>query len=561
MPYNGWRTGWVTAAYVCVFTLITQTLFLPVEAGGATGSQPQEPASLLSLGEQQFVSERKEGIRNSLQSLGMHINADSVPHIALLGSGGGQRAAVALLGSLQQMGQDDLLDTLLYMGGVSGSGWAMASLYTDPQWSTNTAAALARLTQPGPEVDDIMAWLKVRSEQEDFSLSDLWGSLLSSSIMKQMDRTRLSDEAKRQTTNPYPVYSALEQKCYLDGQTKGKWFELTPHESGFTELNHFTPTSLLGQRPSDSGASEGEKGVEGGKEEVMEVMGVEEEVMEVMEVEVSGMDMVTLQGIIGSAMADEQKMLAHLPDWLKNILDIHSSPSEGAVDSQERKTKVDAWMEKVLKPMREGLLALPDGPVKDVVSWVVLKLLPLITEWKWGTTANFIYHSPDEFIPECLRSTENLQLVDAGLFLNSPYPPFLGARRDVDLIISLDFSLGQSLESLTLARDYAVEVGKPFPVIDDTVLEEMDWPRDFYVFPGGRSAPTIVYMPLFNQRNCRDAAEVKSKMAEYTTVQMPYNQKKIAGLLKIAMDNMKNNKNKLMLEMHSAAVRKQERRS
>ncbi|CAL8264524.1 unnamed protein product [Gadus morhua 'NCC'] len=380
MPYNGWRTGWVTAAYVCVFTLITQTLFLPVEAGGATGSQPQEPASLLSLGEQQFVSERKEGIRNSLQSLGMHINADSVPHIALLGSGGGQRAAVALLGSLQQMGQDDLLDTLLYMGGVSGSGWAMASLYTDPQWSTNTAAALARLTQPGPEVDDIMDWLKVRSEQEDFSLSDLWGSLLSSSIMKQMDRTRLSDEAKRQTTNPYPVYSALEQKCYLDGQTK-------------------------------------------------------------------------------------------------DILDIHSSPSEGAVDSQERKTKVDAWMEKVLKPMREGLLALPDGPVKDVVSWVVLKLLPLITEWKWGTTANFIYHSPDEFIPECLRSTENLQLVDAGLFLNSPYPPFLGPKRDVDLIISLDFSLGQSLKSLTLARDYAVEVGKPFPVIDDTVLEDVDWPR------------------------------------------------------------------------------------
>ncbi|CAL8264522.1 unnamed protein product [Gadus morhua 'NCC'] len=203
MPCNGWRTGWVTAAYVCVFTLITQTLFLPVEAGGATGSQPQEPASLLSLGEQQFVSARKEGIRNSLQSLGMHINADSVPHIALLGSGGGQRAAVALLGSLQQMGQDDLLDTLLYMGGVSGSGWAMASLYTDPQWSTNTAAALARLTQPGPEVDDIMDWLKVRSEQEDFSLSDLWGSLLSSSIMKQMDRTRLSDEAKE--TNHQPV--------------------------------------------------------------------------------------------------------------------------------------------------------------------------------------------------------------------------------------------------------------------------------------------------------------------------------------------------------------------
>ncbi|CAL8283326.1 unnamed protein product [Boreogadus saida] len=536
MPCNGWRTGWVTAAYVCVFTLITQTLFLPVEAGGTTGSQPQEPASLLSLGEQQFVSERKERIKNSFESLGMHINADSVPHITLLGSGGGQRATVALLGSLHQMGQDGLLDTLLYIGGVSASSWAMASLYTDPQWSTNTAAALARLTQPGPKVDDIVDWLKARSAQEDFALSDVWGALLSSTIMKQLDRTRLSDEAKRQTTNPYPVHSVLELNCYFDGQTKGRWFELTPHESGFTELNHFTPTSQLGQRPSDRGASEGEKGVKGGKEEV----------------KVSEMDMVSLQGIIGSSMADEQNLLGLLPDWLKNILDIHSPPSEGAV---ERKTKVNAWREKILKPMREGLLALPDGPAKDVVSWAVLKLLPLITEWKWGTTANFIYHSPDKLISECLRSTENLQLVDAGPLLNSPYPPFLGPRRDVDLIISLDFSLGKSMESLTLARDYAVEVGKPFPVINDTVLEEMDWPRDFYVFPGGRSAPTIVYMPLFNQRNCRDAAEVKSKMAEYTTLQFPYNQKKIAGLLKIAMDNMKNNKNKLMLEMHSASVR------
>ena len=46
-------------------------------------------------------------------------------------------------------------------------------------------------------------------------------------------------------------------------------------------------------------------------------------------------------------------------------------------------------------------------------------------------------------------------------------------------------------------------MGKPFPVIDDKVLEDMAWPKDFYVFPGGSTAPTIVYMPLFNQRNCR----------------------------------------------------------
>lgn len=46
-----------------------------------------------------------------------------VPHIALLGSGGGQRAAVGLMGSLFQMEKDGLLDTVLYLGGVSGSAW------------------------------------------------------------------------------------------------------------------------------------------------------------------------------------------------------------------------------------------------------------------------------------------------------------------------------------------------------------------------------------------------------------------------------------------------------
>uniref|UniRef100_A0A8C6LH62 BED-type domain-containing protein n=1 Tax=Nothobranchius furzeri TaxID=105023 RepID=A0A8C6LH62_NOTFU len=50
--------------------------------------------------------------------------ADSVPHVALLASGGGQRAAVGLVGTLHQMKEDHLLDTLLYIGGVSGSTWA-----------------------------------------------------------------------------------------------------------------------------------------------------------------------------------------------------------------------------------------------------------------------------------------------------------------------------------------------------------------------------------------------------------------------------------------------------
>lgn len=53
---------------------------------------------------------------------GFH-NQNSVPHIALLGSGGGERAVVAMLGSVQQLVKEGLFDTLLYIGGISGSTW------------------------------------------------------------------------------------------------------------------------------------------------------------------------------------------------------------------------------------------------------------------------------------------------------------------------------------------------------------------------------------------------------------------------------------------------------
>ncbi len=57
---------------------------------------------------------------------------DKVPNIALLGSGGGQRAMVALLESLVQLDKAGLLDCILYLSGVSGSTWY------EPWETTNT---------------------------------------------------------------------------------------------------------------------------------------------------------------------------------------------------------------------------------------------------------------------------------------------------------------------------------------------------------------------------------------------------------------------------------------
>lgn len=46
----------------------------------------------------------------------------------------------------------------------------------------------------------------------------------------------------------------------------------------------------------------------------------------------------------------------------------------------------------------------------------------------------------DAVVPSCIRHEKHLQLIDAGLMLNTPYPPFLGEKRDADLLIALDFA-------------------------------------------------------------------------------------------------------------------------
>ena len=73
-------------------------------------------------------------------------------------------------------------------------------------------------------------------------------------------------------------------------------------------------------------------------------------------------------------------------------------------------------------------------------------------------------------------------------------------------------------QTLTLARDYAHKVKKPFPEIDSKILEEKDWPKDCYVFQGEQDQPTIIYMPLFNRKNCKGSMLCKYKAMGNTSI-------------------------------------------
>uniref|UniRef100_A0A8C2ZT58 PLA2c domain-containing protein n=1 Tax=Cyclopterus lumpus TaxID=8103 RepID=A0A8C2ZT58_CYCLU len=402
---------------------------------------------------------------------------NSVPHITLLGSGGGQRAAVGLVGSLYQMEKEGLLDTLLYLGGVSGSAWSMSSLYSDQEWSTNMGRAVSRLSGPGVGLAEALVQLGERAKEEHFSLTDIWGVMTSAGIMKQLDLRHLSGDAMN-AFNPYPIYNAVNKNC--------KWFEMTPHEAGFTDLGFFINTSHL------ISSHEADRGVKGPE-----------------------MDMIKLQGVFYDQLSRSVYSSREV-----------SPSSLSSLFHEKQRGEETTWLSKL------------DG------------------EKQLNKNTNVLYCDlccwEGAVVPSCIKlNKEHLQLIDAGLMLNMPYPPFLGEKRDADLLIALDYGANGTFQTLTLAREYAVAVNKPFPEINDKILEETDWPKDCYVFEGKKKEPTIVYMPLFNRHNC------KAKMEEFSTFQLPFSQEKIEFLLEMAKANIKNNKETLLREIHKAVIRRQ----
>ncbi|XP_062390861.1 cytosolic phospholipase A2 gamma-like [Sardina pilchardus] len=280
---------------------------------------------------------------------------NNVPHVALLGSGGGQRAHIGFLGVMRQLGREHLLDCMQYVAGVSGSTWCMSSLYQDPQWTQHaeeaTNKALLSMSEgEGVTFHDGVQWMKQRYAEGDFSLTDL------------AQESRPLDQDGN-GASLYPLYSAVEKHCFDKDQQKDMWFEFSPHEVGFLEPGAYVKTSLL-------------------KED-----------------------------------------------------------------------------------FEEGIM------------------------------------KPGHDVPEDMIQKEQMHLIDAGLYLNSPYPSALRAARDIDLIISFDFSDGDPFETLRVASDYADKNGHPFPKVDFTQLDPKR-PKSYYVFEE-RGKPTVIHIPLFNMDNCK----------------------------------------------------------
>ncbi|ROL45812.1 Cytosolic phospholipase A2 gamma [Anabarilius grahami] len=601
----------------------------------------------LNEAEKNHVTSRRESALECLKKHGIHCSLDKLPNIALLASGGGERAMVGLLGSLVALSKNDLLDCMLYLAGISGSTWCMASLYKEPNWSSNLEAVkddfVQILLQPAVSFKKKLLTLKKYYRQKDnFSLTDIWAVLVLSKIVKKGVRRQTLDflegglatarlnlpffilggsgrllklwiqhylrmetlvdrhlveldhyslrgntesavsSAASACLQSVPIsqlacscnlldcralisqlagrcqlaYRARSQLDPLRGFFDEKFVEITPHETGYSIPGAFVDTSCFG--------SHFDQGVK-----------IKDQ---------PEMDMLFLQGLCGSFLADLEKILEELLPLIKMLM-LHELDMIGGIASSEiKQTDIHSFSDPHVDEAGEVLLTLvelnllvlrkedpsshiqilnnllsayenPSLNVGNEIWTVIVKCIELVTRWIWGTTYNFLYNMAAEEVSPSILKEEKRHYVDAGIDNNSPFLPVLRKERHIDIILSLDFSETDPFKSLIKTVDMCKDLHIDFPEVPNDLDDERDDPKDFYVFEGP-NAPTVIHIPLFNKTNCGDKEEIGKWRKTYKTFQLPYDKKMIDDLLEKAGMNIKDNKENLLTEIQKVIKRK-----
>ncbi|XP_059927534.1 cytosolic phospholipase A2 gamma-like isoform X2 [Gadus macrocephalus] len=575
----------------------------------------------LSDGEKNYLSGRKLCVQKCLVKNNIPCTLSKVPNIAILGSGGGERAMVGLLGSLSQMGEAGLLDAALYMSGVSGSTWCMASLYEKPNWSSDMEQikVVAERLGHGSVSRKERVWHLIgyyRANFFNFSLTDVWSALVVPEIVKKIDKSTLSNYQKCHDKDPYPIYTVINQDCKYEHLQRETFFELTPHEAGYTLAGAFVETSDFG--------SIFNKGVLTRRKPEM--------------------DMTYLQGLCGSALADKEVILKILKEWLEGgenmkalkdhkgvqllstvvdlqlcqytvcdpapllktanelllgkmgldgcMLQLNFDGKNSADQNEQIQTvtsaaskfffewnkdlvnlevreeldvfvktldkvtekspdklvgggsKVDELLKKFIDRVKQEAVALQSHAGPRLMLQVLELYYGIHREEDWThlvVELNTLLKAPH--IDKRLLQSETTHFEDAGLLVNSPYMSALRHEREIDLIISFDFSAGNPMETLTETAEECKDLGISFPKIQYT-KSDVSSPKGFYVFKGLKKAPTVIHIPLFNVDNCGSKLEDYRK--KYGTFQGAYSPEMIEDLIKKAGENVLNNKETLL---------------
>ncbi|GAA5823594.1 hypothetical protein JCM3770_003518 [Rhodotorula araucariae] len=420
----------------------------------------------LPLTERAFLRNRRARMREAFARLvGVppeEVDERDLPVVSIAASGGGYRAMLNTMASLEAAKESGLWDVVTHISGVSGSCWALNTLYSvggadvswtlrhlrervkDPFLQPDTFTDLLNVDDPNSRAILTATILKEASSGGEISLVDAYGVLVSTRLYvpspslppppRPLSLRALKTSAQRDFVDdgraPLPIYTTVRhdipppselEKAEKESEEKAKeivqkaeytWFETTPFEVGSDKLGAWIPTWALG-RVFDGGKSD---------ERVPEL------------------GLPVLSGIYASAFS------ASLFSYFLEIRPLLTSlPFFSKIDDF---VKSNAFKLDIIHPLPPAELP------------------------------NFLYNlrSLPSSVPASLPAERTLGFADAGLNLNLPYLPLL--RRSADVILALDASADSQevwfSRAAEYARQYDAEGSSRWPAVNVDAL----FPRD-----------------------------------------------------------------------------------
>ncbi|MBN3303579.1 PA24C phospholipase, partial [Amia calva] len=432
----------------------------------------------------------------------------------------------------------------------------MSSLYSDENWSTQVgqkeSEMVQALTNENISFHDILTRINKASNDSNFSLTDVWTALFVYPAVKWVKTSCLYEKM----VNPYPIYAAIDRWRLenKDQHDKGIWFEITCHKSGYPGCGAFVETSKFG-----SFFKEGEILQRQDEMDLLYLQGlcgsalgswVEDKKYMITYIK-AALLFETCQGnrpieeyvedfcALAAEVDFNKSSLKDLFRWGLNepiafllpegkcswtlvaYIDVHCGRDRGGqsitLESSPAKRTHDGFTDRVCNLLthfaeviasKNTVLSDTSFRSADCIKCIIHameKIFPLLSKWIWGTKYNFLHKYPnsENILPSDLVQDEKIYLIDAGLSNNCGYPLVLRPERQVQIILSFDFSAGDPFETVHQAAEYCKKNSIPFPDIPAVSEEEKACPSDSdcYIYRG-KNTPTVMHFPLFNRVNC-----------------------------------------------------------
>jgi len=400
--------------------------------------------------EKEFIEKRLKIVQEALKKkFNRQTKPESVPRIAFCFSGGGFRSMILTLGFLLGAQETGLLDSTMYMAGLSGSTWAIAPWLISGKDLMSYTNELHRKIASGIDHIDTPAELRSLLKtiatkvlwKQYISAIDIYGAILANTLLTDLGPHKMHATLS-ETHNflscgyfPLPIYTAIQSNL-----NPYQWMEITPFEIGSSFLKSYIPVWAYG-RKFENGIS-----IDRAPEQTLGYF----------------------LGVCGSAfevnLEDIIRLTAFNATHLQNIL--------------------PAFLDKPIQKLLGLVLNSPLGEAR---------LFPSLLR-------NYTYQMENS----PLKDQKNICLVDAGIDFNLPIPPLLRKDRNIDIIIIYDASASFAKKAsiykkfvakeLEKAEKYARQHGLKFPEIDyDNIHHNL---LNVFMDPEDSSMPVIIYFPL-----------------------------------------------------------------